>query len=117
MSVESHVNLSDNWFVGEEKQLRFLIVDAAAAALNVSAFTMEFALGQEGANIFTKSGEDITIDNGNGTNDRVTVSIDRNDTVDLPAGLYRHSLRRIDADAEQILSYGDVYLRRQPDIG
>lgn len=117
MSKESHVAINDNWFVGEEKQLRFLIVDAAEAPLDVSGYTLEFVLGQEGTTLFTKSGGDITVDNGSGTSDRVTVSVDRDDTVDLPAGVYRHALRRTDGDAEQVLSYGDAYLRKQPDIG
>ena len=114
MSKESHLSLSDNFFIGEEKLLKFLIVDAADAALDVSSYTFKWVLGQEGTIIKTiDSG--ITTEDGNGTNDRVVVPIDRDDTVNLPEGVYRHTLWRTDADSEQVLTYGDVYLRKHPD--
>lgn len=117
MSIESHITLDDKWFVGEEKQLKFLIVDADGAALDVSGYTLEWVLGIEGVAILTVEEANITISNGNGTNDAVTVSVDASDTDTLDAGLYQHSLRRIDDEAEQVLSYGEAHLQRQPHLG
>lgn len=114
MSKESHIALNDRFFAGEEKELKFLIVDSADAALNVSSFTFKWVLGQEGTIIKTITAG-ITTENGDGTNDRVVVPVDRDDTLNLPEGVYRHTLWRTDDDVEQVLSFGDVYLRKHPD--
>lgn len=117
MSKESHITLADKWFVGEEKQLKFLIVDAAGDPLNVSGYTLEWVLGVDGAAILTIAAANIAISNGDATNDAITVSVDASDTEALSAGIYQHSLRRIDDEAEQVLSYGEAHLQRQPHLG
>lgn len=118
MSIESHIALSDNFFIGEEKDLKFSIVDAAGVALDVSSYTLKWVMGVEGQTpLIDISGGKITFEDDAGTNDRVIVEVDRSVTVDLkPGNPYKHALRRTDAGLEQVLSFGDCYLRRHPDV-
>lgn len=118
MSKESHIALSDNFFIGEEKDLKFSIVDAAGDPLDVSAYTLKWVMGVEGQTpLIDINGAKITFENDVGTNDRVVVEVDRSVTVDLkPGSPYKHALRRTDTDLEQVLSFGDCYLRRHPDV-
>lgn len=114
MSKESHIDISDNWYKGEAKTFRFLVVDSAEAALDVSSYTMVWLVEEHGTDILKKSGAAITVADGNGTNDAVSVAIDAADTVNLAAKVYRHALRRTDSSAEQVLSYGDAHLQSAP---
>ena len=118
MSIESHIALSDNFFIGEEKDLKFSIVDAAGAALDVSGYALKWVMGVEGQTpLITITSAKITFENDAGTNDRVVVEVDRSVTVDLkPGNPYKHALWRVDSELEQVLSFGDCYLRRHPDV-
>ena len=46
MSKEDHIAISDNFFIGEDKQLKFTIVDAADAAIDVAV--ADLANGSDG---------------------------------------------------------------------
>lgn len=118
MSKESHIAKSDNFFIGEEKDLKFNIVDAADAPLDVSSYTFKWVMGVEGQTpLITILDAKITTEDDAGTKDRVVVEVDRSVTVDLkPGNPYKHALRRTDAGSEQVLSFGDCYLRRHPDV-
>jgi len=113
MSKLFDIAQSDNWFAGEDKSLRFLIVDEDDAPLDVSSYALRWVLeGLSGTDLLTKeTGDGITVGDGNGTGDAVTVAIDAEDTADIYPGVYRHALRRTDDDNEQVLSYGDAHLR------
>lgn len=114
MSKESHIKPSDDWFKAEKKTLKFLIVDDAGAAIDVSSYTMTWVIEHRGADILAKSGAAITVADGDGTNDAVTVTIDAADTESLEARVYRHALRRTDSGSEQVLSYGEAHLLSAP---
>lgn len=108
MSKESNITASDRLIPGEDKVLEFLIVDAAGAPLDVSTFTLEWVLEKAETDILTKSGAAITVANGDGTNDAVSVAIDSADTAGLEPRTYQHALWRTDTGARQLLSSGDA---------
>lgn len=114
MSKESHIAKSDNFFIGEDKQLKFTIVDAADAAINVSGYALRWAIGVEGETPILIKTDGFTFEDDAGTNDRIILAIDDVDTDGLSPGRYKHTLWRTDDGLEQVLTYGDAYLRRHP---
>ena len=113
MSKESNIEVADDWFINERKEFDFLIVDDAEAPLDVSGYTIIWVVeGRLPVDIISKSGGSITVSNGAGTNDKVTVVVDAADTAALAKGWKQHALRR--TDVAQVLSFGRAYLGAQP---
>jgi len=115
MSKHSPIESDDRWFRGEQKALTFYVVDADDAPLDVSGFAMRWVLQRVGtatdALSKTTGDSEITVADGAGTNDAVTVVIEAADTADLTADVYHHALWRTDAGYEQLLAEGDAVLR------
>ena len=40
MSKDSPIKQSDNWFIGEDRTLRFSVIDSAGLAQNISGWTL-----------------------------------------------------------------------------
>lgn len=122
------------WFTGTHKVLEFEIFanDGIAPDLptglpnpnktmvDVSAWDLAWtlALVEGGPALITKrtSGSGITITgtyNASRTvnTQRVLVAIDDEDTEPLAADIYWHALKRMNADAEDIVSWGSVTLK------
>lgn len=120
MSTESAIRVSDNWFVGEDKVFRFKVKDAAGAAINMTAggYSLEWVLrtAPNGTVLLTKTlGSGITIVNGDATNDAADVTVTDDDTLNAPInaepGVYYHTLRKTNPGDEQVLAFGDAFLR------
>lgn len=103
------------WFKGEKKQLQIDIVDSNDTPVDVSSYAMRWVLEAppSDTDILSKlyPGNDISVGNGDGTNDRVTVTINASDTSGLVADTYRYALWRTDAGDEQVLAEGAAVLR------
>lgn len=117
MSKRADITASDGYFLGEDKQLVFDVVDSAGAAQTMTGWALEWVLRRTAASttaVLTKntSGGTVAISNGSGTDDRATVTITDDDTVDLVAGDYEYALRRTDSGNEQILAYGTLTLQK-----
>ena len=115
MSKEQNFTAEDNWFKGERKQAVFDIVDEAEAAQTMTGWTLSFGMYRAGAtgNAITPktTASGIAISNGDGTDDRATVTVDAADTASLLAGTYYYELERTDSGAEQKLAFGTIILR------
>lgn len=115
MSKNVNITASDHFIKGEDKTLVFDVVDSTGAAQAMTGWALEWVLRRSAAAttaILTKntSGGTISISNGDGTDDRATVTITDDDTVDLVAGQYEYALRRTDAGFEQVLAFGTLEL-------
>jgi hypothetical protein len=114
MSKDSPITQSDHWFTGEDRTLRFSVVDADGLAQNISGWTLEWVLrerpwGTE-ALISKTTGAGITITNAAGGVCEVAIADD--DTINLAPGAYVHTLRRSNAGAETVLAFGDAVLQQ-----
>lgn len=115
MSKEQNITEADNFFRGEDKQLVFDVVDANGDPQTMTGWALGFNVYRFDAQIaailtYTTASE-IAIGNGDGTDDRATVTIPDTATDPLIAGVYRYELLRTDAGSEQVLAYGDLVLR------
>lgn len=114
MAIEQNVTADDHWFAGEDKQFQFNVVDSAGNTQVMTGWTLEWVLRRTAASAtatLTKTTSNgIAISNGAGTNDRATVTLTDDDTVNLVTGQYEYALRRTDAGTEQVLAYGTAQL-------
>ena len=115
MSKNSPITLDNRWFKGEDKSLQFDIVDSSDASIDVSGYALRWVLEARSSptDVLSKlfPGDDISVGDGAGTNDRVTVTIKAADTAALAANTYRYSLWRTDTDSEQLLAEGNAVLQ------
>ena len=115
MSKNSPITLDDRWFKAEKKSIQIDIVDADDNSVDVSGYALRWVLEAppSATDVLSKvfPGDDISVGNGAGTNDRVTVTINAADTSGLAAETYHHALWRTDTDDEQLLAEGDAVLR------
>ena len=117
MSVEQNIKASNNVFVGEDKSLQFGVVNSVDSPQTMTGWALEFVVrSTAGATtaLLTKTiaGGAIVLSNGDGTDDRATVTITDDDTLALGAGEFVYALRRTDAGSEQVLAYGTFVIRQ-----
>lgn len=110
MSKDSPIRQSDNWFIGEDRDLRYTVLDASAVAVNISGWTLEWVLREKpwGATALITKTPALTTP-GSGI---CTVSIADDDTINLQPGIYYYTLRRTNAGAETVLAFGDAVLQQ-----
>ena len=123
MARQQNIGSSEDWFIGEDKTLKFAIYDGSTEATiqDVSAFAMAFffrKIGESDKKLFTKTtgGSTITITGSfNATpatnTQRVNVIIDDTDTDNLQPGQYQYWLWRTDAGTETVLAYVTAELK------
>jgi len=112
VSTQSNITDADGWFIGEDKTLRFTVVDQNGAAQNVTGYTMDFKLSAtfSGDRLFTKTvGAGITLTSPAGG--IVDVQIDAADTSGLSPTTYYYVLRRTNAGSHWELAYGTAVLK------
>ena len=116
MSKYQPITARDGWFKGEDKQHVFDITDAGGSPQTMTGWTLDWVLrrGHGAADVVLSvadSDVSVAIGNGDGTDDRATVSINDTGTDGLAAGEYVYALKRTDAGFEQILVYGPALLQ------
>lgn len=117
MAKEFKITKSDNWFVDEDKEIRIDVLQSdESTPQNMTGWslTYEILTTKFGKVEISKtvSGGGVSIGDGDGTNDRATITINDTDTENLYEGTHYHRLRRTDAGFEQTLSEGEIYLRK-----
>ena len=121
MAIQAPITAADQLWIGEDKTLRIDVKQTdgtTAQTMTGWALTWELLDRSGGEVLLTKTtgAGEIAIGNGDGTDDRASVTIDDVDTEEasLPdgPGNYYHALRRTDAGSEALLSYGGVLLQR-----
>ena len=114
MSVRTNISATDHYIIGEDKQVQFLVVASTGAAQTMTGWALEFIVRPDPdsttSTISKTTASGIALSNGNGTNDRATVTITDDDTVNLRPGLYYYALRRTDSGSEQVLAFGTLEL-------
>ena len=113
MAARSDITESDHFFLGEDRDLRILVVDETGAPLDCSSFTLVWNLSRNEDDdpvVVVDSG--ITFENGDGTGDLVVVPVEAADTADLLPGWYKHSLWRTGTGNTWVITFGKCYLGR-----
>lgn len=115
MSIEANITSADHVFAGEDKQFRFTVVDSAGNPQTMTGWALEWVLRRSAAAstaVLTKTtgAGSIAITSGAGTDDRATVTVSDDDTLNLVTGGYEYALRRSDSGAEQVLAFGTFEL-------
>lgn len=121
MAMIAHITRDDQWYLGEDKILRFAIytTDALATAVDVSGMALSWklatGLGVTATLSKATGGSGVTVsgifDASPSVNtQRIEVSIADTDTDALPVRTWRHELKRTDAGLEAILVHGSAYL-------
>ena len=116
MAFEQNITAAWHWFLGEDKDLEFVIYQEDGVTVqDITGWALEWVLRVEdddtGAAVISKttsSGIALTTP----TSGVATVTIADTDTADLTVGTYRHALKRTDDGAETILAWGDCVLRQ-----
>lgn len=111
MSQEQDVTKADNLFKGTDKIIQWDIVDSAGAAQVMTGWAVSMLVFRPdgvGGAVLTIA---AVISNGDGTDDRATVTIADTDTDAMVADDYVYSLERTDAGSEDVLAFGTWVLR------
>lgn len=111
MTIESPIYPTDRLFCGDGKTIRYTVVDAAGAAVNITGWLVRFTVAPEPGDTAVmekEGGSGITLTTP--LSGILDVDINALDTDDIPPGTYIYSLRRIDEGFEQTLAYGDFNL-------
>lgn len=112
-AIEANISTTDAWHVGEDRNLRFDVVDSAGNAQALTGWSLRWELKQisVGTALLTKdTSTGIVVGNGTAVDDRATVTVTRNDTISLAAGRYYHQLVRTDEGNRNVLAYGWIML-------
>jgi hypothetical protein len=123
MAIEFNIDVSKNWFLGEDKFLSFTIFGRdKITPIDVSEWTMEWVLrktdaGADPALLLKVTPTDIQVVGEYNVDptvntQRVRIFFSRTDTSLLRATTYRHSLKRIDPGYAGILSFGNCTFRQ-----
>jgi hypothetical protein len=121
MAIKSDITAADLFFIGEDKQLEYEVLDADGLPVDVVTLPMQWVLRGSVREADppriskTTSGGGITVTGVyNATRalntQRVLVTIADTDTDALSAQTYKCALKRTDDGSESVLSYGDVVL-------
>jgi hypothetical protein len=114
MSEEAPIQQTDHWFIGEDRTLRFTVLDENDAVVDITGYALEWVMRERPATataaITKTTGSGITITDG--PNGLCEVTIADADTLSLSPGTYFHTLRRTDDGLETVLSFGEAILRQ-----
>jgi hypothetical protein len=107
-------------FSGADKVLQFTVKDASEVIVNITGWALKWVLATKpvpaaGVTVLLSKTTGLGITIPVGTDGVCQVAIADTDTDDIPSDrVYYHELRRTDAGLEDVLSYGDFYLRQSP---
>lgn len=108
MAVESRINADDEWFVGEDRVLRFTFKDAAPG---IEGWMIAFELYERRAVPADAPVMTVSASAAAGPPPVATVNVDGDLTLAVGPGIYQFVLRRIDDGSRTILAYGPAELR------
>lgn len=113
--LRTDIDASARIFVGEDRSPHWDVKqsdDATAQTMTGWALTFEVLDKRGGTVQLTKTtgAGEITIGNGDGTDDRATVTLSDADTEALGDGKFYYQLRRTDAGNESQIAYGDLII-------
>jgi hypothetical protein len=117
MGYEAAIAFDDNWFVGEDKKIRFVVYvdghgpdDPDPEVENVTGWTIDWVVKVRTSSVAeTFRIAAVALDAPHGL---VELTIPRNTTKDLKPGTYSHSLVRKDAGFYSELAFGPAVLRK-----
>jgi hypothetical protein len=117
MSIDAPITEEMQWFVGEDKTLRFTVVDDTPGHLpvNINGWEFEWML-REYADAprpyVVKQMGPTGIVIQSAAQGIVDVLIQDENTEELPGGVFYHTLRRIDDGSSSVLAHGEAVLQR-----
>lgn len=105
--MNSNIGRNEGWFLGEDRTLRFTVLDDANQPVNITGWAILFAFQDKegGATLFSRTPD--MVDANGGVCD---VQIDPTDTEDLFPGTYFYILERMDPGNVSVLAYGAIVL-------
>lgn len=112
MALRADISQRDDWYLGEDKALQFVIWTdkGKTARQDITGWTFTYDFYANGEEAFSAtSGDGITITDA--AEGELTVAVAAEDTAALTdLSNLHHVLRRSDAGNEAVLSIGDVIL-------
>lgn len=96
-------------FDDTDRTLQFALKDETGAALNISAGTYSFRLGEPNSSTATTT-KSLTVTNG--AAGECECAFTAAETTALTAGRKRYSIRRTDAGNKRVLQYGNVSIEK-----
>lgn len=114
MPLDMNITAEDRFFTNSDKVLSFAVKQSDGESVqDISGWSLSWVLKKyrttpDASALVSKTGSDITITNG--PLGLCELTVEDEDTADIPAGLYVHELKRIDAGAETPLCEGTAVL-------
>ena len=118
MALEQHISVDGDFFTGEDKSLIFTVYQAdETTAQDISGWSLSWLLKRHRHDadvdaLITKTTTGGGIALTTPLTGICTVTVADTDTDSIPAGTYRHELKRTGAGVETILAYGSCVLRQ-----
>lgn len=99
------------FYQGEDEQIDLYVTDGVSPK-NLTGATVEWGMWSSSTRLLTKTtGDGVTLENGDGVNDVVRITIAKSDSISLPAGAYYHECRVALLGNEQVVAAGQALLR------
>lgn len=91
-------------YIGDKTTFSLTITDSAGDPLNMTGYSAAWvAYDGNGTAVITKTtGDGISIGDGDGTNDKLTITLNPADTADLSAGIYGHQAEVTDGSSNPV---------------
>lgn len=113
MAVESRIDAGDEWFVGEDRVLRFLFVEGGATT-DIASWEMVFQLFARRAQPGDVPLLEVPASGSAATTTlpaEATVVVDGDATLAIGAGVYQFVLSRTDVGSRAVLAFGPAQIR------
>lgn len=112
MAVESRIDADEEWFVGEDRVLRWSFTEGDTAGIAGWPMTFElYARRAKDGDAALATATPTGVEAVAGVSPaRAVVQIDGDATLALGPGLFKYVLRRTDTGARHVLAFGPVEL-------
>ncbi len=111
MSVEAAILATENWFIGDDRVVKFVVKDPAGVVIDITGWSLAWYLKTTAGGkilITHTTGSGVTITDA--TNGLCEVAVADTDTSGLDVGGHYHVLKRTNAGVATTLAYGEAVL-------
>jgi hypothetical protein len=105
MSIIQNITEKDGWFVGEDQNIIWGIIDSQKSPVPTSLWTSQFRMAT------TVSGSSVLTQSGTGAGTEIEVDFAAADTASLDPGTYYYTLSRTDSGFNAVVAHGSVFLQ------
>lgn len=114
MAAQVTIGGSGRLFVGEDKALRFEVLDSNGVPVDVAGWTIRFVVKSQTHTVLIDKAASITgtYDANRIVNTQLAVVTLTDDDLSIDEGVHQHSLKRTDSGNETVLVYGEYLMQR-----